>query len=401
MSAEPMKPGSEPVAGLAAPKFLVLLLAALAVSMAYGVTLPLLPDLLAPLLPGPSSDRARHTGWLTASYTLALFAFSPAWGALSDRADRRWVIAAGLAGSGLALWTTELVRSLPALYAARIAAGIVSAAVLPTIFAYVVETTTPARRQRRFAWIASATALGFLLGPVAAELVQWATGAISALRVVALVCAGSAALALSLPASRRLDRSEEAARPDVVHAIPVSLLLTCTVVFGITIAEVGITLMGLRVAVYFALCSGVMVGVQLLAYPTLESWLGEHRLVTASLWIMAVALALLALPVIWAAAVSFPLAAAGIGVLIPALAVRISVAAGPQQGSAMGSQAGAANLGQAAGAASAGMLFALTPPAPFLLAASLLALGAVAAGSVKAASCPPTGTRGAPIRSGE
>jgi MFS family permease len=54
--------------------FLVLLLAAASVAMSYGVTLPLLPPLLRRL---QVEGAAMHTGWLTAAYTLALFACSP------------------------------------------------------------------------------------------------------------------------------------------------------------------------------------------------------------------------------------------------------------------------------------------------------------------------------------
>lgn len=78
-------------------------------------------------------------------------------------------------------------------------------------------------------------------------------------------------------------------------------------------------------------------------------------------------------------AVAFVLAAAGIGVLIPSMAVRISSAAGARQGWAMGRQAAAANLGQAVGAAATGSLFALAPPLPFLIAGGLTALAAGAA----------------------
>jgi len=237
---------------LSTSRFLLLLAAGLAASMSYGVTLPLLPVMLQEL--GPRVLVARHTGWLTAVYTFALVALSPAWGALSDRIDRRWVIAAGLAGAAL------------------------------------------------------------LGGPVAP---------------------------------------------------------------------------------YFALCSAVMVGVQLVGYPLLERWLGEHRLVSTALGFMGPAVALLAWREPWAPAVSFLLAATALGVLIPALAVRISLAAGPRQGWAMGRQAGAANLGQAAGAALTGVLFSAANPAPFLLAGVLLLLAAVLAGTTRT---PVSAGRPAPSR---
>lgn len=360
---------------ISTPRVLMLLAPALAVTMSYGVTLPLLPQLL-PRLSNISPDEvARHTGWVTGVYTLALFAFSAPWGLLSDRIDRRWVIAAALAGSAALLWALELVETIASLYALRILSGTVAAAVLPAVFAYVVETSTPAQRQRRFAWVASATALGFLLGPVAAE--RLALPAVwSGTRLVAVLCGAAAALALALPPPVRAAPDESAAAPRWNDRWMLrSLLLTAAVVFAITVAEVGLTLTTQDVAIYFALCSTLMLGVQLWAYPRLERKLGEHRLVVLSFAAMTAALALLAWPASWSFAVSFILAGSAIGVLVPALAVRISVAAGARQGWAMGRQAAAANLGQAIAAALTGVLFSAAPAAPFLLASFVMAAG--------------------------
>jgi hypothetical protein len=92
-----------------------------------------------------------------------------------------------------------------------------------------------------------------------------------------------------------------------------ALSLMFTVVFGITAAEVGLTLQGGTVAPYFALCSFLMVAMQLAGYPVLERWFGEHRLVIAALWVMAVGVALLALRERWAPAAAFVLAASAPG----------------------------------------------------------------------------------------
>ncbi|MEW6703616.1 MAG: MFS transporter [Pseudomonadota bacterium] len=365
---------------LPAWRFGLLLSAALAVTMAYGVTLPSVPGLVERLQPQTGLDVARHTGWLTAVYTLGLFLFSPVWGALSDRIDRRAVIALGLLGGGAALWGLEGARSLGALYLARGAAGALSAAVLPAVFSYIVEVSVPGRRQKRFAWVASATALGFLLGPVAGNALK--ALASSPFVAVALVSfAAAACMVLLPPCPMRAD--SPAGGPAIDEArIRHSLMMTALVVLGITVAEVGLTLLSRaspviapsHVAGYFALCSVVMVAVQMWLYPALERWLGEPRLLAAALTGMALGLALLAWPVArWVLAVSFVLGASGIGVLIPALAVRISVVAGARQGWALGRQASAANLGQAVGAAATGMLYAQAPALPFLAAAAMLA----------------------------
>lgn len=380
-------------------RFGLLLMAALSVTMAYGVTLPLLPTLVGRIAPGTAAEVARHTGWLTGAYTLALFLFSPVWGAVSDRIDRRVVITVGLLGSGVSLWVLDRAGTLTGLYVARIAAGVLASAVLPAVLAYVVELSKPARRQKRFAWISSATAMGFLLGPVIGNALLGMVGGGGTMRagvvmpdspfvLIALVCLVSATAAFGLPRGERPLPLSKTRLPAVAEAsIWQSLLLTAAVVFGITIAEVGLTLLSQgslslrQVASVFAMCSIVMVGVQLCAYPWLESWLGEKRLVVVAFGALGVGLALLAWPwERWIPIVAFVLAAVGIGVLIPALAVRISADAGARQGWAMGRQTAAANLGQAVGAAITGVLYAAAAPAPFLLAAfALTAAGWLAA----------------------
>lgn len=360
--------------------FALLLAAGLAASMSYGVTLPLLPGIV-DAFEADAEAVARQTGWLTAAYTVALFAFSPVWGWLSDRVDRRWVMAAGLLGAAASLRALDAASSLQAVYLARIVAGAVTAAVLPAVLAHVAQTTALEKRQRRFAWVASATALGFLLGPVAASATSILPASLSGLQLVGWVCVLAAAASIGVCAdlgeSRHVLTTNGPAPAS--HGIGLALMLTSTVVFGITVAEVGLTLQGGNVAPYFALCSFLMVATQLAGYPVLERWLGEQRLVLAALSFMAVGVALLAVSEPWARVSAFVLAATALGVLIPALAVRISSVAGRRQGWAMGRQAAASNLGQAIGAAATGVLFAAAAPAPFLFAGVLLAAAAAAA----------------------
>lgn len=358
--------------------FLVLLLAAGAVAMSYGVTLPWLPVLLGRI---EGARIAEHTGWLTGAYTLAVLVCSPLWGALSDRLDRRWVMAAGLSGATLSLAALEAAASLEMLYASRVLAGTASAAVLPAVLSAVTRATARERRQRRFAWISSATAAGFLLGPVVSSAVEGAPGP-SGVAWVAVLCGIAGLLAFTLPRPSALQASGAADRnlsPVPGTGMWHALLLTALTVFGITVAEVGVTLLLREVAFYFAVCSAVMIFVQLAAYPWLERSFGEHRLVTGAFAAMAIGLSLLAWRASWTPAAAFVLAAAAIGILLPALTVRVSVAAAANQGAAMGRQAGAASLGQAIGAALTGTLFAAGSGLPFLVAALLLATGGVLA----------------------
>lgn len=381
--------------------FAVLLAAALAVSMAYGVTLPLLPGMLAQRIPDSGfSDIARHTGWITGIYTLALFACSPAWGTLSDRVNRRWVVVIGLLGSGITLWLTEHTTTLPDLYINRIVSGVLSAAVLPAVFACIVDASPPGDRQMRFAWITAATALGFLLGPVvgngAGLLADFSnahpvfgTWIGSPLMLIGGICVVSSMAILGLPrwlGQHKVPTAEAAhAQVDMLRIAP-SLLMTAMVVLGITIAEVGLTLLGQsalalnsqKIAGYFAFCSTVMVVVQMCFYPRLEQRLGRQRIASLSFLGMALGIALLAWPVgPWIPGLAFLLGASGVGILLPALTLQVAAAAGSRQGWAMGSQAAAANLGQAAGAAITGVLYARSTSSPFIVASVVLAAGAL------------------------
>lgn len=391
----PRHPSQE---GLGRWHFAILLSAALSVSMAYGVTLPLLPDLLASRIAGGAfADVARHTGWITGIYTLALFLCSPAWGALSDVIDRRWVTVIGLTGSGIALWLTEHSPSLLTLYINRILAGMLSAAVLPAVFACVVEGSAPSQRPIRFAWITAATALGFFLGPVVGEqgnalstlsnrMAGAGTVLSSPFMLIGLMGVISAAFVLLLPGwlgGRRDANGASAQAPDI-RILP-ELFMVALAVLGITIAEVGLTLLGQgvlplgtqQIAIYFAFCSIAMLLAQIYVHPFLERRFGRNPTLGLSFAGMAAGVALLPWPVAsWTPAVAFLLSGGGIGVLLPALSLRIATMATNHQGWAMGRLAAAANLGQAVGAAMTGALYVRSTYLPFIIGSVALLFGA-------------------------
>lgn len=376
-------------AGLTLP-----LAAVFVVAVGYGVVLPVLPFVLARVLGAAMSEAiAWHTGLLTGVYMLALFVFAPLWGYVSDRIGRRTVILLGLAGFSAAMLWFPLARGLVFVYTARALAGVFAAAVLPVVLAWVADVGTSRTRAQAFAWLSAASALGFLFGPA---LSGWLASVEVVAQDDALLLPFYAAAALggmvwlaayrffpeSIPPHAR-DSEPERNAPSFIWLLAMSLL----VMFGIGSFEVGLVLQGQQVlnlgpreiSWMFVECSLVMILAQVFLLASLIRRVGSGLLAPAFLT-MAIGVALLPY------ATSFPamqivvgLVAAASGLLIPALAYLVSLAAGSSQGKALGQQTAAASLGQAAGSVAAGWLFAVLIEAPFWVTAGLLGLGAVAA----------------------
>ncbi|MGI9515541.1 MAG: MFS transporter [Pirellulaceae bacterium] len=107
-------------------------------------------------------------GLLMASFSFMQFIFAPLWGMLSDRIGRRPVLIVGLAGSvifyGIFAYASA-INSLFWLFASRIGAGI-AGATIPTTQAYIADTTTPEKRSHGMALIGMAMGFGFTFGPL-------------------------------------------------------------------------------------------------------------------------------------------------------------------------------------------------------------------------------------------
>jgi len=91
--------------------------------------------------------------------------FAPIWGRLSDRYGRKPAILIGLLGNAGALAGFGLATNYSWLFIARGAAGIASAAVLPSVMAYVADVTTSEERGKGMGLMGAAMGLGFIMGP--------------------------------------------------------------------------------------------------------------------------------------------------------------------------------------------------------------------------------------------
>jgi MFS family permease len=381
-----------------------LMLAVFVVSIGYGVALPLLPYLIERLL-GVGAEAAqvsRHTGLLTASYTLSLFVFAPLWGRLSDRRGPRGVLLLGLLGFGATMLVFSFVGSIAAIYVEGALSGMFAAAVPPVVAAMIgSSTTTEQGRARRFAFVGMAGIAGFLLGPMMGVFVtrlaeQFVTLAMPAgsvaipFAVTALMAFLVAfAVAFAVPSGTGHDRprSPNAASVDkTARLLPKLLVLTFIVSAGVGVFEVGLALRGkqelgltpYQIALMFTECSLVMFVVQAIVFsprfnPATTRWLIAPALavLAAGLFLVPRASDLTLMMVVIGAV------AASAGILSPILTYWISAKAGGAQGRELGKQAAAASLGVTLGSAAGGLLYSVTalPGAPFVLTAGLTVVG--------------------------
>jgi predicted MFS family arabinose efflux permease len=381
-----------------------LMLAVFTVSVGFGVVLPLLPYLIERLLGAgiEAAQVSRHTGLLTAVYTLSLFLFAPMWGRLSDRRGPRGALLVGLLGLGITMLVFSFVESLAAVYAERFLSGMFAAAVTPVAAAVIGNfTTTEKGRARQLAFVSMAGIAGFLLGPMLGVFVARFTADLFTLALpagsVAIPLAATAllaflvasAVAFAVPSGEGHDRSQKTTGAPVdktAWLVPKLLILTFIVSAGVGVFEVGLALRGkqelgltpYQIALMFTECSLVMFVMQAIVF---SPWFKPDT----TRWLIAPALAVLAAGLFLVPRASdFTLmlvvigaVAASAGILSPILTYWISAKAGSAQGWELGKQAAAASLGVTLGSAAGGLLFNFPtlPGASFVLTAGLVVMG--------------------------
>ncbi len=391
-------------AGGFAATMATLMLAVFTVSIGFGVVLPLLPYLIERLLGtgAVAAQVSRHTGMLTAVYTLSLFLFAPLWGRLSDRHGPRGVLLLGLLGFGITMLVFSFVESLAAVYAERFLSGMFAAAVTPVAAAAISNiTTTEQGRARRLAFVSMAGIAGFLLGPMLGVFVtRFAADfftlpmpaesvAIPLAATALLAFLAASAVALAVPSGQGHDRPEKttgASVDNIALLVPKLLILTFIVSAGVGVFEVGLALRGkqelglspYQIALMFSECSLVMLSMQAIVF---SPWFKPD----ATRWLIAPALAVLAAGLFIVPRASdltlmlvvIGAVAASAGILSPMLTYWISAKAGSAQGWELGKQTAAASLGVTLGSAAGGLLFnvAALPEASFILTAGFTALG--------------------------
>ena len=141
-------------------KLLILFLTLFFVMLGFGIIIPNLAYYAKEI-----GATTTEIAILMSIYSGMQLLFAPIWGRLSDQHGRKPAILLGLLGNAAALIGFGLANDYVWLFIARSAAGIASAAVLPSVMAYVADITTSEERGRGMGLMGAAMGLGFILGP--------------------------------------------------------------------------------------------------------------------------------------------------------------------------------------------------------------------------------------------
>ncbi len=132
--------------------------------LAFGIIVPVLPDLIRSFEGGDFARASAITGYFGFAWNATQFIFSPLLGAWSDRFGRRPVILISCFGLSIDYVFMALAPSLRWLFVGRIISGI-TASNVATGFAYITDVTPPEERPQKFGLISAAFGLGFVIGP--------------------------------------------------------------------------------------------------------------------------------------------------------------------------------------------------------------------------------------------
>ena len=379
---------------------------------ALGMIIPVLPHLIEDFLGGDTAGAAKVYGVFGTVWALMQFFAMPVIGALSDRFGRRRVILLSNLGLGLDYVLMALAPNLAWLFVGRVISGITAASV-STGMAYIADVTPPEKRAAAFGRVGIAFGLGFVLGPALGGLLGsvdprlpfWVAAGLS----LANALYGLFILPESLPPEKRRAFEWRRANPlgslrllrshpelsgmavvmflsNLAHAaLPATFVLYAGYRYGWDARDVGLVLAS--VGICSAIVQGAVVG------PAVRR-LGERRVLLAGLACGAVGF------------FAYGLAPTGMLFLAAVPVVALWGLASPAAQGLMTRHIGPTEQGELQGAAGSVMgiatmigpwLFAATfayfigegtrwhlPGAAFMLAALLLALGAVVAARITA-----------------
>ena len=142
------------------PRLLTLFFTMIVIMVGFGIIIPIMPFYVEHFGAGGA-----ELGAMMASFSIAQFISSPFWGSLSDRYGRKKVMMIGVIGNALSLLVIGLANSFWVIFASRTIEGLLSSATLPTVMAYISDSTTHEERGGGMGVIGAAMGVGMVIGP--------------------------------------------------------------------------------------------------------------------------------------------------------------------------------------------------------------------------------------------
>jgi len=158
------EPTTTPAPSLGRAAFTFILIMVALDFLAFGLIVPVLPDLIRSFEGGDFARASAITGYFGFAWNAMQFIFSPLLGAWSDRFGRRPVMLISCFGLSIDYVFMALAPSLRWLFVGRIISGI-TASNVATGFAYITDVTPPEERSKKFGLVSAAFGLGFVIGP--------------------------------------------------------------------------------------------------------------------------------------------------------------------------------------------------------------------------------------------
>jgi len=370
---------------------IILSLTLAVVMLGFGMVMPIFPFYIDSM--GASGS---ELGLLTAISPFMQLLFAPIWGDVSDRRGRKPVLLIGILGYAISMLLYGLATQLWMLFVARGLGAILSAATLPTTYAYVSDSTSEEDRGGGIGILGAAMGLGVVLGPALGGLL-----ATDSLSTPFFITAGLSFVTLllialflpeSLPVTARrgpADKTRFSARmAELWHAlfspIGILLLMAFLVSFGLTNFQSIFGLYALKkfdygteqvgwILTVVGLVSAVTQGV--LTGPLTKRW-GEATVIKVTLLASSLSFVLLALAnslagvLLTTALFTLPNA-----LLRPAVISLTSKNADTRQGVVMGLNNSFNSLGRIVGPIWAGFMFDINYDYPYLSGAAIMFVG--------------------------
>lgn len=358
-----------------------------------GLVIPILPQLLIEF--GASGKAA---GYLVSAFGFTQFLFSPVAGNVSDKYGRKPMIIVGLLLFAFSNLIGALASNFTIFLLARFIGGMGSAALVPSIMAYIVDITTEEKRTKAMSFLGASMSSGFIVGPglggVLAELgtrVPFYTSAMVGL-LAAISCL------MILPESQRASQhiattlKKENIFIQLVQSIKspyfILLFMVFSLTFGLAHFETAYPLVVTQkygfttrqISILFMICSLGGTVNQLLLTSWLTNRFGEKRIISSMLLLSATALVFLLLSANFFYVMMVTMLYFSFNnILRPTINTLLSKEAGNEQGFVAGLNNAYMSLGQIFGPVLAGVLFDFHINLPYLFGAFVLIVSSMIA----------------------